>query len=160
MTTPQPTGRLDGNDLILTRTFRAPIDDVWTSITHPDSTARWFGRWEGPSGAGSKIRIQLGFEQGMPWSDATIERCDRPHHLGLTTVDASGTWHMEITLAESGGTTTLTFVHHLKDRSGVGEIGPGWEYYLDQLVASREGAPLPTFDMYYPAQKAYFVALP
>jgi hypothetical protein len=41
----------------------------------------------------------------------------------------------------------------------VGEIGPGWEYYLDNLVASRGDGPLPTFDTYYPAQKAYFMGL-
>lgn len=151
---PQPTGRLEGNDLILTRTFRAPIDDVWTSITSPDSTARWFGRWEGPSGTGSKIRIQMAFEQGAPWMDATIDHCEAPLHLMITTNE-----RMEITLSESGGTTTLRFVHHLRDRSGVGDYGPGWEYYLDMLVAAREDRPRPTFDSYYPAQKAYFLAL-
>lgn len=26
-----------------------------------------------------------------------------------------------------------------------GEVGPGWEYYLDMLVAAREGKPLPSF---------------
>ena len=35
---PKPTGHIRGNDLILTRTFRASIDDVWTSVTAPEST--------------------------------------------------------------------------------------------------------------------------
>jgi uncharacterized protein YndB with AHSA1/START domain len=51
--TPPPTGRLRGNDLVLTRQFRASIEDVWTSITDPSSTARWFGRWEGEPGVGN-----------------------------------------------------------------------------------------------------------
>jgi hypothetical protein len=38
-------------------------------------------------------------------------------------------------------------------------VGPGWEYYLDSLAASREGQPLPTLDAYYPAQKAHFTSL-
>jgi hypothetical protein len=38
-------------------------------------------------------------------------------------------------------------------------VGPGWEYYLDNLVASRDGAPLPDFDDYYPAQAAYYESL-
>ena len=42
---PKPIGRLRGDDLVLTRTFRAPIDDVWTSVTSSESTARWFGPW-------------------------------------------------------------------------------------------------------------------
>ena len=45
--TPTPSGRLRGTDLILTRTFRAPIEDVWTSVTDPESTARWFGAGNG-----------------------------------------------------------------------------------------------------------------
>lgn len=53
--------------------------------------------------------------------------------------------------------TTLTFVHHLTDATSVGDIGPGWEYYLDMLIASRGGNPLPSFGDYYPAQREYFV---
>ena len=38
---PEPTGRVvptsGGADLILTRTFRASIDDVWKSVTDPDA---------------------------------------------------------------------------------------------------------------------------
>ena len=56
-------------------------------------------------------------------------------------------------------TTTLEFVHHSVNRKAVGELGPGWEYYLDALVASREGQPGPKFDAYYPSQKAYFTSL-
>jgi len=36
---PTPTGRLIGDDLVLTRTFRASIDDVWASLTDPARTA-------------------------------------------------------------------------------------------------------------------------
>src|SRR5690606_23528632 len=56
---PKPTGHVRGNDLILTRTFRAPIDDVWTSVTDSESTARWIGRWEGDAGPGKTVRLQM-----------------------------------------------------------------------------------------------------
>jgi uncharacterized protein YndB with AHSA1/START domain len=50
MTSP-PTGRLfptaDGTSLVVSRTFRAPIEDVWASVTEPQRTARWFAAWEG-----------------------------------------------------------------------------------------------------------------
>ena len=36
---------------------------------------------------------------------------------------------------------------------------PGWEYYLDLLVAARDGGPTPEWDDYYPAQKGYYEAL-
>lgn len=51
MSSPPPTGRLfpaaDGTDLVVSRTFRAPIEDVWASVTESDRTARWFGAWQG-----------------------------------------------------------------------------------------------------------------
>jgi uncharacterized protein YndB with AHSA1/START domain len=39
----KPTGRVEGEDLVLTRRFEAPVEDVWTSITKSESTARWYG---------------------------------------------------------------------------------------------------------------------
>lgn len=155
MTAPKPTGRVAGNDLILTRTFEAPIDDVWTSITSPESCARWYGRWEGESGPGKTIRLQMLHEQGEPWTTMTIEACEAPRHLVVTSKEHFDI-RLELTLAESAGTTTLTFVHRLHDRALAGDFGAGWEYYLDMLAASREGAALPKFEDYYPSQKPHF----
>ena len=155
---PKPTGRLRGDDLVLTRTFRAPIADVWTSVTSSESTARWFGPWERTADE-KKIRVQMAFEEGKPWLDGTIEHCEAPHHLAVRTKGQYAEKLLSMKLSESAGTTTLEFVHHAVNRKMVGEFGPGWEYYLDLLVASREGKPLPTFEEYYPAQKAYFAAL-
>jgi uncharacterized protein YndB with AHSA1/START domain len=155
--TPRPTARIDGDDLILTRRFRAPIDDVWTSVTDPEHTARWFGPWEGEAGPGKTIRVQMMFEEGKPWTSARIERCEAPRHLALTTQDDHGAWSLELTLVQKGDTTEMTFVHHLSDRKLAEHAGPGWEYYLDNLVAARAGETLPRFDQYYPAQCAYFL---
>ena len=47
----------------------------------------------------------------------------------------------------------------LEPGAPLGAVGPGWEYYLDMLVASRAGEPLPDFDDYYPAQAAYYEGL-
>ena len=60
------------------------------------------------------------------------------------------------------GGTELSLVRHLDGTDGtdgVGELGPGWEYCLDLLVAAREDAPAVSFDDYYPAMKPYFEAL-
>lgn len=161
--TPTPTGRIrpteSGIDLEIVRTFTAPIDDVWASVTESERTARWFGAWEGESGIGQTIRVELAFEDGKPWMDMQIDACAPPEHLAVSTSDDVGAWLLELRLVENSGVTTLTLVQHRPDRTGLGEIGPGWEYYLDQLVASRAGTPLPSFDDYYPAQQAYFEAL-
>jgi uncharacterized protein YndB with AHSA1/START domain len=153
----KPTGRVSGKDLILTRTFKAPIEDVWESVTKSERTERWFGKWEGDARPGGDIRVLMVFEKGDTWSNARIEVCEAPHHLSLKTKDSYGEWHLEIKLREESGTTHLEFVHHLTDTSGVGDVGPGWEYYLDNLVAYRAGETLPTFEEYYPSQKAYYL---
>lgn len=160
MTTPRPSGRLVGNDLYLVRTFRAPISDVWKSLTDPESTSRWFGpwRWADKPGPGNDIVYTMIQEAGTPESTATVRRCDAPRHLAITSEGPYGVSY-EITLTEGDGVTTLTFVHHLTDRSMVGDFGPGWEFYLDLLVDSREGRPLRKFGEYYPSQKQYYIDL-
>jgi uncharacterized protein YndB with AHSA1/START domain len=153
----QATGHVRGNELILTRTFRASLDDVWTSVTDSESTARWIGCWEGDAGPGKTVRLQMLHEKDQPWMNVTIERCEPPRQLVVTTKDDFGEWRLELTLTQTGDTTELRFVHHLGDRKLAGDAGPGWEYYLDMLVAAREGAPLPAFEEYYPAQRAHYL---
>jgi len=162
MTNP-PTARLfptaTGTDLVLYRTFRAPAEDVWASITEPDRTARWFGPWEGDAGPGRTIKVQMTYEEQEPWFDVHIDACEPPARLALSMVDESGTWHLELLVTETDGNTELRFVQHLESDAGIGDIGPGWEYYLDLLVAARDGTPRPSFDDYYPALKPYFEGL-
>jgi uncharacterized protein YndB with AHSA1/START domain len=153
-----PTGRLFGNDLVLTRTFRAPLADVWASISDPARTARWFGPWEGDAAPGNTIKVQMVHEEGGPWMDMVIDACEPPRRLVISSVDENGSWHLEMELTESAGLTELRFTQHLTTTEGVGEIGPGWEYYLDALVAAREDRPQPSFDDYYPAMKEHFEA--
>lgn len=158
---PHPTGRVvltsSGADLILTRTCRAAIEDVWKSVTDPDCTARWFGRWEGDARPGKYVTLYLGFEPDAPPGQVLIESCRPPHALAISMKDEHGDWRLELSFERMGDVTTLTFVHHLTDAKSVGDIGPGWEYYLDMLIASRDGNPLPNFADYYPAQREYFV---
>ncbi|RLL67897.1 SRPBCC family protein [Streptomyces sp. Z26] len=206
---PTPTGRLvrtrEGYDLVLTRTFRAPVEDVWASVTEPARTARWFGEWRGEAGPGRVVEMRMAFEEGAPWCAMRIDACEPPYRLAVSMADGSASeasdasapaspspspseeptsdasapgepgvphasppeqagdadpWPMELLLSEADGVTELRLVHHRPSADGVGEIGPGWEFYLDLLVASRAHAPLPDFTAYYPAQRAYFASLP
>lgn len=151
-----PTGRLLGNDLVLTRTFKASVDDVWASLTDPVRTARWFGPWEGEAAPGRTIKVQMIQEEGRPWMDMTIDACDPPRRLALSAGDENDRWLLEMELTGTAGTTELRFTQHLANTDAVGEVGPGWEFYLDALAASRDGRPTPSFDDYYPAMKEHF----
>ena len=151
----KPTGWIEGNDLVLTRRFEAPIEDVWTSITRSESTARWFGPWTGTPGVGNTIKIKMVFEKGDAESESTIEACEPPRRLALSSKGEYGV-NVELTLTQTGSTTELRFVQHMADRKLARDMGPGWEYYLDNLVAARAGTKLPTFDEYYPSMQAHY----
>jgi uncharacterized protein YndB with AHSA1/START domain len=157
---PRPTGRVlptaSGADLIIERSFRAPIEDVWHSVTEPDSMARWFGRWSGEAGPGKYVTLQMGFEKDAPPCQVLIESCRPPAHLAVSMKDDHGEWRLELRLEQQGEMTQLRFVQHLVDPQQVGDTGPGWEYYLDMLVAARAGRSLPDFADYYPAQREYY----
>jgi uncharacterized protein YndB with AHSA1/START domain len=161
--TDAPTGRLfataDGTDLVVTRTFRAPIEDVWASVTESDRTARWFGAWEGEAAPGRTIKLQMAYEEQAPWFDVRIDACEPPRRLAVSTTDDAGGWQLELLLSHADGRTDLRLVHHLNSTDAPGEMGPGWEYYLDMLVAARDGLPTPSFDDYYPAMKPYYEQL-
>jgi len=155
-----PTGRivhqLGGVDIVITRLIRGTVEDVWASVTESERTARWFGRWEGEAAPGNTIRVQMAFEEGDTWTDARVETCEAPTLLSLSVGHAADLWLLDLTLADRGGRTELTLTQHRADASGAGEIGPGWEYYLDNLIASRENTALPDFNDYYPELKSYF----
>jgi uncharacterized protein YndB with AHSA1/START domain len=143
--------------LVIERVFKGTLQDVWESVTASESTARWIGPWSGEPGPGKTVLLTMSYEEGAPQSKVMITTCDPPHHLVVTTEDAFGQWRLELRLAQQNDSVTMTFVQHLDDTKMVGEVGPGWEYYLDMLVASRTGAARPECAAYYPSQKEYYL---
>lgn len=161
----EATGRLErterGVDLVLVRSLSLSAEEAWAYLTESEFTEMWFGPWEGDARAGGSVRIRMRFEAGEPPIAARIAGCVPPGtdghgRLELHTSDEYGDWRLTLEVAEDGGSDSLvTFTHHLDDASGVGEIGPGWEYYLDLLVAATEGAEEPMFHDYEPLGEAY-----
>jgi uncharacterized protein YndB with AHSA1/START domain len=164
MVTPTPTGRLVptdyGFDLVLTRSLPVARQEAWVNITDPERTARWIGQWQGNGTIGEIAQLQLGFEADAPWANFRLAECEAPHRLRIETLDgdANAVWDLAVDLTGSSEPTDLVFTMSGIDPSSVGQVGPGWEYYLDQLVASLRDAPLPKFRDYYPAQQEYFQA--
>lgn len=157
---PTPTGTLRSTDsgfaLELRRTIAAPREDVWAWLTESSRTALWFGPWERL--ADDTIRVTMSFEEGAPASDMSVEACEPPRRLAVRTIGEMQ-WPLDVHLDEKDGSTVLVLVHSCETTDGVGDIGPGWEYYLDMFVAAGHGDPLPTFDDYYPSQREYYSTL-
>jgi uncharacterized protein YndB with AHSA1/START domain len=139
------------DDLVLERPFRAAIDDVWAGVTETDRLARWYGTWTGePADGFVMVTMNAEAEPGSPMR-YDIDACEPPRLLSVSARSEYGTWKLTLALSQHDDTTTLVFRHHDVDRGAAGEIGAGWEWYLDRLAASIAGTAPPTladFDGY------------
>jgi uncharacterized protein YndB with AHSA1/START domain len=164
--TAQATGHLIrhlGRDGIrFERTFRAPTTDVWAAVTESDRMARWIGTWTGDPASGT-VQLYMNAEgDDVEPSTVHIDRCEPPQLLAVRTVDNFGSWTLTVELAETGGVTTLSLVQVVDDPSMIESTGPGWDYYLDRLVAAETGGDPAAIDWdrdYYPAMKDHYLAL-
>jgi uncharacterized protein YndB with AHSA1/START domain len=161
-----PTGRTsrdaEGTTLTLTREFRAPIEDVWAAVTESDRTARWIGTWRGDPQSGSVV-FAMTVEEGSPEQEMEIRECVPPRLLRLTAHAGDQMWQLDLSLEEHDGVTTLTFVQPGIDPAATESIGPGWEYYLDRLVAAETGGDVAAIDFdrdYYPAMVEHYRTAP
>ena len=156
-----PTGRYDPAErcLVLERRFAAPIDDVWLGITESARLARWFGTWTGDPASGSVMVTMTAEAEPVPPTRYVIEQCEPPRLLAVTATDDHGTWRLRAELSDDLGETLLVFRQMELDVGAVGDVGPGWEWYLDRLTASvvgHEPPGLPAFDAeYMPLSTAY-----
>ncbi len=148
-----------GPNIELARTFHAPIADVWDCIIDPSRMNRWIGTWRGEPGTGKRVMFAMTAEGEGPESEVLIHRCVAPSHLDVETQFGEDSWRLVLDLAESDGTTTLTFRQPLANDAQAEIAGPGWEYYLDRLVAVHTGTDFAEWDEYYPAQSAAWQAM-
>lgn len=126
--------------LVFERRYRAPIIDVWDSITESERLGRWFGTWSGDPTSG-RVTVVWTAEEGQPASDYEIEICDAPRRLRVHSVgdDTAEIWTLDLALSEAVGVTTLRFAQLVEPHVNVADVGPGWQYYLDRLDAARSG---------------------
>ena len=142
----------DDVELVVTRRFDAPIDDVWTSVATSGGTSGWYGPF---TVDGDTAHVTMAFEDGAPLFPMHIDTCSRPTRVELS----SDGFHLELRLREVDDQTELSLVHHLDDPTQASMFGPGWEYYLDNLVAARAGSALPAFDGYESRFADYYAGL-
>jgi uncharacterized protein YndB with AHSA1/START domain len=165
MTHTHPTGYRETRDghevVVLTRQFPAAVEDVWAAVTEPDRLERWIGTWEGDPADG-----WVGFRMTAESPDASAERmwideCDPPRRLATHSSTPYGDWHLALDLDEQDGVTTLTFAQRMSDPGVAADVGPGWDYYLDRLVAAETGGDVAAVDFadYHPADSDYYRAL-
>ena len=162
----RPTGRLEQRDgtsyVVLERTFHAPIEDVWAAVTESRRLERWIGTYAGDPASGEVAFRMTAEGDEVPEERMEIRSCTPPRHLALTSHSGEGSWLLDLRLREEGDTTLLEFAQASMDPDEAESVGPGWEYYLDRLVAAETGGDVSAVDFeadYYPAMSSYYRAL-
>jgi len=127
----------------LTRTYDAPVDDVFDACTNVERIPRWFAPVTGDLRVGGRYQVQ-GNAGGL------IERCDPPRSFAATWEMGENTSWIEVRFAgspEGGTTVTLEHVAHVDDefweRYGPGATGVGWELGLLGLAGHLGAAGVP-----------------
>ena len=132
---------------------------MWAAVTEPERLARWLGTWSGDPATGT-VMFRMTFEgQEPPGEEMEIRECDPPRRLAVTSHVGEHVWYLDVDLSEADGVTTLAFSQPDVDPEDSLSVGPGWEYYLDRLVAAETGGDLAAIDFerdYYPAMADYY----
>ena len=67
----------EARSLTLSRTYEAPIDDVWDALTNPERISRWFLPISGDFRLGGNYQFEGN-------AGGEIVSCDRPNRLKVT----------------------------------------------------------------------------
>lgn len=126
-------GDREARTVVLTRTYDAPIDDVWDAVTDPERIARWFLPVTGDLKLGGRYQTQ-GNAGGV------IKACEAPRRLLVTwemgEAKESDFSEVELRLREVDGGTEFTLDHvavvdpDFWGRFGPGAVGVGWDLTL------------------------------
>lgn len=127
--------------VVLRRTYRAPIEDVWDACTDPDRVQRWFLPISGDLREGGRFQLEGN-------AGGTIERCEPPRLVRATWEFGGAVSRLFLRLrATDDEITILELEHTVPDddhwrQFGPGAVGIGWDLGLRGLGEHLSGAPI------------------
>ena len=111
----------------LSRSYPAPLDDVWDACTNPERLPRWFLPVTGDLKEGGRYQTEGN-------AGGTVTRCDPPHGFDATWEFGGDTSWIELRLTAEGAERTRFELHHIAHvddekwpQFGPGAVGLGWE---------------------------------
>lgn len=143
-TPPAPTasGTRDADSTLhFRRVLPLSREEAWAAITASDRTARWFGPWSGEKVPGP-ITVTMLSEESAPAMPGEILEVQQLEHYVLRTGPDESPWVITMSLESDdaeGDSTTVTLSQQVTDPEEAAMIGPGWDFYLDRLVAAEAG---------------------
>jgi uncharacterized protein YndB with AHSA1/START domain len=124
----------EARTVTITRTYDAPVDDVWDAVTDPERIPRWFLPVTGELRVGGRYELKGN-------ASGTIESCEPPHSFTATWEFGGEVSWIELRLsAEPGDRTRFVLEHiaHVDDarwaQFGPGAVGVGWDLGLRGLA--------------------------
>ena len=159
----QATGRVvrdrSGLELIVERRVPLSADETWQWITSPAKLKKWVGTRRGTPVVGGTFEFTMTAEDGAEATTASLEVCEPGTRYTVSFGVGAEIWRVTISLADLGSTTALYLKQRLTNARDAGSIGPGWEWYLDRMLAAIAGQPMPDFDAYLTDQRPYYERL-
>ena len=115
------------------RVFDTDIEDLWEACTSPERVARWIAEVSGDLHEGGRVNVMF----TSSWTGtATIEVCESPSHLLLTTSDADDESQVEAWLTAEGSQTRLVVEERGLPVGALHFYGAGWQAHLEDLGTS------------------------
>lgn len=121
---------LEGDAVVLQRTYDTTIDDMWDAITNTDRIPRWFAPVTGDLRLGGTFQVEGN-------AGGEILACEPPHRFRISWVFGDDASEVEVRLSASdGGRTTLELTHSGVTKAanwaefGPGAVGVGWDLSL------------------------------
>jgi uncharacterized protein YndB with AHSA1/START domain len=137
-------GRLDWGEartVLLRRSYRAEVDDVWDALTSPERIPRWIRPVSGDLRLGGTYQLEGN-------AGGEILRCEPPRLLRVSWVfgDMPAS-EVEVRLTGAGETTEFELAHTVPAddhwaKFGPGAVGVGWDLTLLGLELHLRGGEL------------------
>ncbi|MDQ2757061.1 MAG: SRPBCC domain-containing protein [Actinomycetota bacterium] len=114
--------------------YDTDIDDLWRACTTPERLVGWLAQVSGDLRVGGTVRLLFTSTWAGP---ATIEVCDAPHHLLLTTEPGTDDeTQIEAWLTSEGPRTRLVVEERGLPVARLHLHGAGWQVHLEDLGRS------------------------
>ena len=111
--------------------YDTDIEDLWAACTEPDRLARWIAEVSGDLREGGTVQAVFTSSWTGP---ATIDVCEAPHHLLLTTEPGSqDESQLEAWLTTEGAGTRLVVEERGLPVGALHFYGAGWQVHLEDL---------------------------
>ncbi len=148
-----------GLELIVER--RVPLSgaETWEWLTASARLKKWIGPRRGRAVVGGTLDLTMTAEEGSPTSTLTLEACEPGTRYTVAFGESADAWRVTIAIADLGSSTAVYLKQRLTSARDAGSIGPGWEWYLDRMLAAIAGTDMPDFDEYLTVQRPYYERL-